>query len=645
MRWSVAVALFAGLGCSEYNVKGTADPVEGSSETEEETTDWTSSSTDPADPCDGEDNDGDGEVDEGYPDEDLDGVADCVDQECVVELTGPGEVPTRSECEGDEPIVIQDPWNVALEWGFDAGGSIVVSPVTGQLTDDNGDGMVNHFDIPDVAFTSYSNGNLYILSGDGSGPICTQAGWRTDGGVIIADVDSDGENEVVGPLTGGQIRAVNGACVTEWTSAQSYTLLYPVTTAADLNADGVVEVISDVAVVDGRNGSAVFTLAPANSSCWRAPFTGDIDQDGDVEVILGPTVFSSNGAPMWSAQGGGTSCFGGLANLDADPEAEVLISYGYDLIAHEHDGTPIWNATLAVPNPGPLCAGDIDGDSEVEVIVPNGVFLTAYEADGAVKWSAPMLDASGAAGCVVFDMNGDLTYEVLFADEDALRLYDGLSGNVLWQNGQHGSVTYFETPTVADIDNDGSAEMLVVNSSGIYGLTVFGHNGSGWPASGPTWGLHDFSATNQLPDGTIPQSPVAPWLQYNVFRGRPYDDVPGAPNLVGEVTDLCVSSCQPRTGIVSLAVQIANDGGTSSGATNASLYLVDPASGGERLYDTRPVDGTSAGDVLPSVVFDVKVKDWTGEYVIRVDDDGSRGAVGECYEDDNEIRGAAEICP
>lgn len=434
----------------------------------------------PEEVCDGIDNDDDGLVDEGFPDTDGDGVPDCLDDACEPVIAPAGEVEVLPECQPYDPAIVKDPWDVRLEWNFTAPGQIVVSPVTGQLTDDNGDAVIDDLDIPDVAMTSYTNSRLYLAHGDGSGQICTQDNWRYDGGVIVADVDGDGENEVVGPLSDGRIRAVDGACQTEWTTATSYTsLLYPVTTAGDLDADGDVEVVVDVAVVDGATGAPVVTLAPLNATCWRTPMTGDLDQDGDLEIVLGDSVFDATGVRQWSATSPGfaSSCFNALANLDADAEAEVLFSYGPSLRAYEHDGTPIWGAALAVANPGPPCAGDIDGDGEVEIVAPNGTQLSTFEADGTPKWTAIMQDGSGAAGCAVFDMNGDEIYEVLFADEVALRVYDGATGAVLYENPQHDSVTYFETPTVADVDNDGSAEMLVVNSG-------FGARAS--PCSGTT---------------------------------------------------------------------------------------------------------------------------------------------------------------
>jgi hypothetical protein len=365
--------------------------------------------------------------------------------------------------------------------------------------------------------------------------------------------------------------------------------------------------------------------------------------------VLGDVVYDSTGAVLWSAVGSGTSCFGALANLDADDQGEVLFSFGPELIAYEHDGTEIWRSPLTVSNPGPPCAGDIDGDGEAEIIAPSGSSLIAFEADGTQKWSVAMQDYSGAAGCAVFDMNGDEVYEVLFADEAALRVYEGATGAVLYENGTHDSVTAFETPTVADVDNDGSAEMLVVNT-GYYGygsatgLTVFGHNGSGWPAAGPTWGLHDFSSTNQNPDGSIPQNPVAPWLEYNICRGRPFDDVPGTPNLAADIVDICVSSCDSAVGVVTVTVQVRNDGGNDSDPATVSLYLV--SAGVDTWYASAAVPALDDGTSLAALTFEVPLADWTGEIAVVVDDDGGgAGVLSECHEDDNRSAWAAALCP
>ena len=59
--------------------------------------------------CNGVDDDGDGLVDEGFDDSDGDGIADCVDDDCVVELPLEDQVPVLEECEDNFSIQVSDP--------------------------------------------------------------------------------------------------------------------------------------------------------------------------------------------------------------------------------------------------------------------------------------------------------------------------------------------------------------------------------------------------------------------------------------------------------------------------------------------------------------------------------------------------------
>jgi hypothetical protein len=648
-RSLVLLSLLLLASCVDYTLEPDPDdPPKGDTQGEPGETEPPVDSDPPEDDeeCNGEDDDGDGLIDEGYDDTDGDGIADCLDDGCDVTTRAAGTVAVLEECQAYDPDEVADPWDLNLEWQYTASGATVVMPATGNLTDDNGDGVIDSNDVPDVAFTSYNGGTLHIVSGDTGRAVCTASGFRGDGGVIIADVDGDGKNEVVGPTNSGQVRAVDGTCATKWTSSRSYSMMYPVTTAADLDGDGDVEVIADVAVVNGADGSHVAQLSPQNSSCWRSPVVADIDLDGQQEILLGNSVFSPTGSIEWSASGSGTSCFAAVADLDGDPEAEVILSFGNSVTIYQHDGARGASASLAVSNPGPPCVGDIDGDGLAEFIAPNGTRISAFENDGTAKWSAGMSDGSGAAGCSVFDMNGDEVYEVLFADEQALRLYDGVTGGVLYQNTSHGSVTYFEIPTIADVDNDGSAEMLVANSSGSYtGITTFGHAGSGWPESGPTWGLHDFAATNQNSDGSIPSSPTPSWQSYNVFRGRPYDDIPGTPDLVVSIDDVCVSSCDPEVGVVEIAYQVSNQGGSATSVECwVSLWVTD--GGVPTMYDRERVSAADSGTAAAGGTFVVPLADMGSRgFVLRVDDDGTGvGVIDECIETNNEAEYSESFC-
>jgi len=589
--------------------------------------------------CDGKDNDGDGDIDEGFRDIDGDGIADCVDTDCEITLASAKDVDLIEECIGYDPDEVTDPWNLSVEWSNTSIGASVVTPVVGNLTDDNGDGTVDELDNPDIVVSIYGQHKVVALHGDGSGIIWTAIGMRHDGGIAIGDVDNDGEPEVVGVTSSNQVRSLDGATgATEWTSASTFTMVWPVTTIADVDADGKPEVIADAGLVNGADGSTIASLTPSNPSCWRAPVVGDLDLDGDMEIILGNTVFDHTGTSLWSATGTGTSCFSALANLDTDPQAEIIWTFGSEILMYEHDGTLIRTASGSARNPGPPCVGDLDGDGDPEIAAPAGNVLRAYEADGTIMWSQTIRDSSGAAGCSVFDMNGDLTYEVLQADETAMRIFDGATGTILYENSTHGSVTYFEYPVVADIDLDGSAEIITSSSSGYTGVTVFGHNGDGWPASGPNWQVHDFGITNVTPNSSVPIDPDPSWLVYNVFRGRPATDFAGQPDLVVDFVDMCVASCE-LDGRLMISYQVSNQGeGDVDAGTPLTLYKVDGTT--RTVISTITLDAIPSGKALAGGFFDLLLGDiGTDGWVLAIDDDGTGdGTVTECDETNNEYK-------
>ncbi|HEY6562259.1 MAG TPA: VCBS repeat-containing protein, partial [Polyangiaceae bacterium] len=70
-------------------------------------------------------------------------------------------------------------------------------------------------------------------------------------------------------------------------------------------------------------------------------------------------------------------------------------------------------------------------------------------------------DSSKATSSSVFDFNGDGAAEVLYNDECEFRVYNGRTGQVLFKNVSN-SRTGIENPVVADVDNDGNAEVVTV---------------------------------------------------------------------------------------------------------------------------------------------------------------------------------------
>src|SRR5690606_2911931 len=88
---------------------------------------------------------------------------------------------------------------------------------------------------------------------------------------------------------------------------------------------------------------------------------------------------------------------------------------------------------------------------------------TAYLADASILWTAIVSDQSGIAAGTAFDFLGNGTAEAMYADEHSLFVFD-VTGTPIFDLPRT-SGTLSEYPVVADIDNDGSAEIVVVSNA------------------------------------------------------------------------------------------------------------------------------------------------------------------------------------
>ena len=609
----------------------------------------------PDEECDGEDNDGDGETDEGYGDIDGDGVADCVDDTCETAGAAAGSADVDPDCVAPD-VVVEDPWSVQIEWQWSSlssapqVGNAIMMPVIGNLTDDDGDGLVTEDDVPDIALVAFpgssiSNGTLVVLDGATGSEHFSQAGWDGGGGIAMADVDGDGSADIVGFDTSRRLKAVRADGTLLWVSTSAVTTIYPQATVADLDGDGVPEVLAENLVIDGATGAVEQSLPQSSGIPYTMTTTGDIDLDGIQEIIYGNTVYEPGSGAQWSASFAGSyGHWSAILNADSDPEAEVAMIGGGTLALFEHDGTLITQVSAGTGQPGPPCVADFDGDGDAEIAWASSSQLNMYELDGTRRWSTAVNDSSGLAACSGYDADGDGIYEVLFADQDSFDIFNGASGETLYTQSGHASGTLWEYPAVADVDNDGSAEVVITSNnygaSGWSGVTVFGHSGDGWQKSGTTWHVHDFAVTNINPDGTVPADPSPPWQVYNVYRARPAVDT-AALDLQVEIIDACWASCETG-GAVDIVVQVKNTGGADATASvPVSLYASDGS-----LLDTQSTPGgLSGGSTAAGLTFTVRTGQVSDGFYVVVDDDGTGDVVTECDEENNTDTWTEIPCP
>ena len=235
-------------------------------------------------------------------------------------------------------------------------------------------------------------------------------------------------------------------------------------------------------------------------------------------------------------------------------------------------------------------------------------------------WSNPTSDySSSQTGSSVFDFEGDGAAEVVYADEHTLWIYDGATGAVKMEQAGHASGTLMEYPLIADVDNDGSTEIIVASNNytidGWNGITVIGDADGSWAPARPVWNQYAYHITNVNNDGTIPAIQVDNWLTWNNFRAGGTELGPSdwQADLQVEEPDICTDSCWE--GKVLVYVPVVNQGLLD--AVDFDLILF-----GESMVDSRTSPVLISGEAAMIGPFELNEADWgSGTLVARADPD------------------------
>jgi hypothetical protein len=419
-------------------------------------------------------------------------------------------------------------------WGPDNETQSLVPALVANLTDDNDDDAIDLCDIPDVIVvaTDYpSNSHIYVLDG-ATGQLHFQIPTLVSYSFTpaIGDIDDDGIPEIVAAIGPGisdnvRIIAFEHDGTHKWTSSKAIFHNQGGSIAlADLDNDGDVEVFVDRIILD-HLGNLVYEAPPQNGVLQNSAATAaDLDDDGDLEVIVGQMAYHHDGTMVYNNIGIRPG-FPQVGNLDDDPEPEILVTNFRGLNLLEHDGTityqDLWPDDT-YPSFRPAAIHDFDGDGVAEFAVSSPDVYLVYESTPSVVWSALIDDSSGWAGGTAFDFDGDGIAEAMYADEQQLFVFDGDGIPLL--TVPRSSRTLTEYPTVADVDNDGSAEIVVVSDAGFENnqtsptVQVIRDIEDRWIQARRIWNQHTYHVTNVREDGTIPQFEPPNWEMLNTFR-------------------------------------------------------------------------------------------------------------------------------
>jgi hypothetical protein len=233
----------------------------------------------------------------------------------------------------------------------------------------------------------------------------------------------------------------------------------------------------------------------------------------------------------------------------------------------------------------------------------------------------------------VFDFDRDGAAEVVYADQFNLFVYDGATGLVRMQMDGHANGTLYEYPVIADVDNDGSTEIVLSSNnyafSGWTGITVIGDLTSTWAPARPIWNQFNYHITNINDDGSVPAPQRENWRTWNTFRAG--GTVLGPSDWLADLSagpeEVCVEECSADR--VRMWVAVSNSGLLDAVATEAAITLA----GDTVAIQTATVPELASGDSVWVGPFEVDAETWgPGSLSLRVD---LAASLEECDETNN----------
>nr|WP_275426348.1 VCBS repeat-containing protein [Bradymonas sediminis] len=590
-----------------------------------------------------------------------------------------------------------------------------MTPAVANLTDDTGplgfpDGSIDLYDTPDVIFTTFktspapnvswdylNSGVLRAAHGDGSGLIWSVGsvelglgsgaykGIQPAASIAVGDIDNDGKNETIALVLDGnvtQLVAVNNDGSIKWqtnrnglasTGIPALANYWGGPAIADLDGNGTPEIVLGAAVFDNQ-GNLLFNAADTpgdgigvNSSYKIGPLSAiaDVNGNGKQEILTGNTAYTHTGDVLWA----NTEADGFVAVADFNgnglPEM-VVVSDGTVRVQNAASGAVVWGP-VNVPSSGRLgspTVADFNGNGNLEIGVAGSNKYVALSVDpsdfgsGALDYNSVKLwevetqdQSSSNTGSSVFDFQGDGSAEVIYNDELWLRIYDGATGAELFK-APNSSYTGLEYPIIVDVDNSGSASIVVGSndfecgdmlpdcaSTGTNGIKVFGDADDNWVATRRIWNQHTYHIDNINEDGSIPRNEVKSWTTHNTYRLNAlteFDSQQAAPDLLAEdLQGTWVELCE-----VGAQVWVTNRGAirVPAGVT-VSFYGTD--SNGNRVFlgEGRTQLPLEPGD---SERVDLQLdlpysSTWSVEAVVDDVNGTGVGTVNECLESNNAV--------
>lgn len=471
-----------------------------------------------------------------------------------------GFLDARARCEptpqpwgADAPLV--EKWRIRPNLG------LLSEPLVANLTDDNSDGRIDLCDTPDVLVRYAVPADAWeysfaVFSG-ADGALLADVGHLNQLSHVrpaIADLDADGVPEILAAMRSGHVVALrpDGDIVwegtaevfdpgfyeegaTEGNQAGANYVAASAIAVHDLEGDGSPEILVGLSVLDAR-GNLRFQdpthgsdIPPAFGMVAVRPTAADLDGDGILEVLFGHVTYSAWGEELWRLPI--IPGYAHPADFDGDGVPEVLVASEEGLTLVAPDGSILWGP-LRPPDEAepprswcwvhPVAVADMDGDGVPEALVNTCdrtmVMQIGIDGPSVIRSQPiPIPTAVGAPqlGSTAFDFRGDRPDWVEY-HPGGLRVFEGL-GPAWTTRIDHEMGDNRAVPIVADIDNDGSADVVVIEADAEWIVAYEDPQRRPSPAR-RIWNQWNYWVNHVREDATIPAEVTMPWDSHGTFR-------------------------------------------------------------------------------------------------------------------------------
>lgn len=351
-------------------------------------------------------------------------------------------------------------------------------PLVGPIVDSDLDGELTSKDtvaVVAVSWTDTTVSNRRIHAFDArSGETLWSYNQRTPDWYVqpaMADLTGEGDIRILFVDSQRYLVALRNDGTQAWVSnapIASTTLEYGAISVSDLDGDGVAEILVGPSVFNAYG--LLKWQFPIGTDNRGQALAIDLDQDGRREVVFRGEIRDANGVlrKKLPSATDATIYFSYYAPVALQGSARPYLAIseytnrGYRLSLVDPDGNLVWLRTTQIANAGPLLVADFDNDGTQDIFLASSGRLhaaasgdTMWEISGATNWNAYNFRAAMAAD---IDRDGEL--EIFVPHTGYVQMVAGRTGSVLWRfTGMSDQQAH--TPTLADIDGDGNATLLI----------------------------------------------------------------------------------------------------------------------------------------------------------------------------------------